>query len=59
MQKYTGDLTNYPFTIRTVTSHKKGESENKRIFCEDIFAFDIETTSFFYDVDKKPFLYSP
>lgn len=59
MQKYTGELTNYPFTIRTQVSHKKGESDKKRIFCEDIFTFDIETTSFFYDVDKKPFLYKP
>ena len=59
MQLYTGELTNYPFTIRTQTSHKKGESDRKRIFCEDIFTFDIETTSFFYDVDKKPFLYHP
>lgn len=59
MQKYTGELTNYPFTIRTQVSHKKGEADKKRIFCEDIFTFDIETTSFFYDVDKKPFLYKP
>ena len=57
MQKYTGELTNYPFTIRTITSHKKGESENKRIFCEDIFTFDIETTSFFYGDDNIPFIY--
>ena len=57
MQKYTGELSNYPFTIRTITSHKKGESENKRIFCEDIFTFDIETTSFFYGDDNVPFIY--
>lgn len=59
MELYTNELTNYPFTIRTQISHKKGESDRKRIFCEDIFTFDIETTSFFYDVDKKPFLYHP
>lgn len=59
MQKYTGELTNYPFTIRTQVSHKKGEADKRRIFCEDIFTFDIETTSFFYDIDKKPFLYHP
>ena len=57
MQKYTGELTNYPFTIRTQVSHKKGESDNKRIFCEDIFTFDIETTSFFYGDDNVPFIY--
>jgi histidinol-phosphate/aromatic aminotransferase/cobyric acid decarboxylase-like protein len=40
-------------------SHKKGQYQNKRILCEDIFTFDIETTSFFFDRDKKPFLYKP
>lgn len=59
MVQYANELTNYPFTIRTIISHKKGESDKKRIFCEDIFTFDIETTSFFYDIDKKPFLYYP
>lgn len=59
MQKYTGELTNYPFTVRIQYSHKKGKSDQKRIFCEDIFTFDIETTSFFYDIDRKPFLYHP
>lgn len=59
MELYTNELQNYPFTIRTQVSHKKGEADNKRIFCEDIFTFDIETTSFFYDIDKKPFLYTP
>lgn len=57
MQKYTNELTNYPFTVRIQRSHKKGESDQKRIFCEDIFTFDIETTSFFYGDDNKPFLY--
>ena len=57
MYQYTGELTNYPFTVRVQRSHKKGESDNKRIFCEDIFTFDIETTSFFYGDDGKPFLY--
>lgn len=57
MQPYTGDLTNYPFTVRIQRSHHKNAPEQKRIFCEDIFTFDIETTSFFYDDDLKPFLY--
>ena len=57
MQKYTGELTNYPFTVRIQRSHHKGESDQKRIFCEDIFTFDIETTSFFYSDDNIPFLY--
>lgn len=57
MLKYTDELTNYPFTVRIQRSHKKGESDQKRIFCEDIFTFDIETTSFFYGDDLKPFLY--
>lgn len=57
MQKYTGELTNYPFTVRIQRSHHKGESDQKRIFCEDIFTFDIETTSFFYSDDNVPFLY--
>ena len=57
MQLYANHLINYPFTIRTQRSHKKGQSGVKRILCEDIFTFDIETTSFFYESDKKPFLY--
>lgn len=60
MEPYANDLLNYPFTIRIQTSHKKGESGKiQRILCEDIFTFDIETTSFFYESDKVPFLYKP
>ena len=59
MDLYANDLLNYPFSIRVQTSHKKGGADKKRILCEDIFTFDIETTSFFYDSDKKPFLYQP
>ena len=57
MELYERDLLNYPFTVRCQQSHKKGEAGNRRLFCEDIFTFDIETTSFFYESDKKPFLY--
>lgn len=57
MEKYRSDLRNYPYTVRCQTSHKKGESDKRRFLCEDIFTFDIETTSFFYESDKKPFLY--
>ena len=57
MEQYARNLLNYPYTLRIQTSHKKGGSDKKRILCEDIFTFDIETTSFFYDLDKKPFLY--
>ena len=57
MVKYDGNLLNYPFTVRIKRSHKKGEYQNVRIESEDIFTFDIETTSFFYDSDKKPYLY--
>lgn len=59
MKRYANHLINYPFTIKIQASHKKGESSKKRIYCEDIFTFDIETTSFFYESDKKPFLYKP
>ena len=60
MEPYvTNYLKNYPYTVTIQRSHKKGESDKKRILCEDIFTFDIETTSFFYDSDKKPFLYEP
>ena len=55
----TDKLKNYPFTVTIQRSHKKGESDKKRILCEDIFTFDIETTSFFYDSDLKPYLYEP
>lgn len=58
MEPYANELINYPFTIRIQTSHKKGESGKKRIFCEDIFTFDIETTSYFYESDLKPYLYT-
>ena len=58
MEPYASNLLNYPFTIRIQTSHKKGESGKiQRLLCEDIFTFDIETTSFFYESDKVPFLY--
>lgn len=57
MQRYEGNLLNYPYTLTIQKSHKKGQSDKKRILCEDIFTFDIETTSFFYGPDKKPFLY--
>jgi len=52
-------LLNYPYTVTVQRSHKKGQYKNVRILCEDIFTFDIETTSFFYDTDLKPFLYKP
>ena len=57
MEEYGGNLLNYPFTVRVKRSHKKGEYKNVRLECEDIFTFDIETTSFFYESDKKPYLY--
>ena len=59
MEPYARNLLNYPYTIRIQQSHKKGQSDKKRLLCEDIFTFDIETTSFFYDQDRKPFLYKP
>lgn len=59
MEPYAGNLLNYPYTIRVQRSHKKGAADQKRILCEDIFTFDIETTSFFYESDRKPFLYEP
>ena len=59
MDLYTSDyLRNFPYTVRIQRSHHKGESDQRRLYCEDIFTFDIETTSFFYDIDKKPFLYN-
>jgi hypothetical protein len=59
VKRYENDLLNYPYTITIQRSHKKGQSDKKRLLCEDIFTFDIETTSFFYEQDKKPFLYHP
>lgn len=52
-------LKNYDFNIRKEHSHKKGKYGDSTSWCEDIFAFDIETTSFFYGDDLKPFLYKP
>lgn len=52
-------LKSFNYRIRETRSHKKGESQKKTEYCEDIFTFDIETTSFFYDDRLKPFLYRP
>lgn len=57
MDGYAGEVLTYPFSVRVVRNHKKGKSDEKKIFCEDIFTLDIETTSFFYDDNLKPFLY--
>ena len=61
MKVYEKDrvLLNYPYTVTVQRSHKKGQYKNVRLLCEDIFTFDIESTSFFYDTDLKPFLYKP
>lgn len=59
MDLYDGQAANYPYTVTVKTSHKKGESDRKRILNEDILTFDIETTSFFFEQDLKPFLYKP
>ena len=50
-------LKNYKFEIREEHSHHKGQYENVSHYSEDIITFDIETTSFFYGDDLKPFLY--
>lgn len=52
-------LKNYPYNTRVASSHHKGNYDKKTIYCEDIITFDIETTSFFYGDDLKPFLYKP
>lgn len=57
MELYTDQALNYPYTIRKITPHRKNAEERR--YCEDIFSFDIETTSFFYEDDLKPFLYVP
>lgn len=59
MELYGGQAGNYPYTLRIRSSHKKGEADKKQILCEDIFTLDIETTSFFYERDLKPYLYKP
>lgn len=52
-------LKSFDFNIRKTHSHKKGQYSDTTNYCEDIFVFDIETTSFFYGDDLKPFLYTP
>lgn len=59
MEEYGGQASNYPYTVRIRTSHKKGESDKRQIRCEDILTFDIETTSFFFGQDRIPFMYEP
>lgn len=50
-------LKNYKYEIREEHSHHKGQYDNVSHYSEDIITFDIETTSFFYGDDLKPFLY--
>lgn len=52
-------LKKFDFNLRKVNSHHKGQYANATTYCEDIFTFDIETTSFFYGDDLKPFMYVP
>lgn len=52
-------LRDHNYDLREVKSHHKGEYGKVTTYCEDIFTFDIETTSFFYGDDLKPFLYKP
>lgn len=52
-------LKSFNFNVRKIHSHKKGQYSDTTNYCEDIFTFDIETTSFFYADDLKPFLYYP
>ena len=61
MEAYAIDrpLKDFNYNLRVVKSHHKGEYGKQTIYCEDIFTFDIETTSFFYKDDLKPFLYKP
>ncbi len=48
---------NAEYNLRVEHSHKKDEYKNVTSYCEDILTFDIETTSFFYNDNLKPFLY--
>ena len=61
MEQYAKNrpLKNYDYNLRVVKSHHKGEYGKTTSYCEDIFTFDIESTSFFYGDDLKPFLYKP
>ena len=52
-------LKDFNYNLRVVRSHHKGEYGKQTVYCEDVFTFDIETTSFFYKDDHKPFLYKP
>ena len=52
-------LKDFNYNLRVVKSHHKGQGGKQTAYCEDIFTFDIETTSFFYKDDLKPFLYKP
>lgn len=61
MEEYAKNrpLKNYNYNLRAVKSHHKGEYGKATVYCDDIFTFDIETTSFFYGDNLKPFLYFP
>lgn len=53
MIKYNGQLKEAIFNIRKVRSHKKKTEKSKpdKEYCDDIFTFDIETSSAWLDED--------
>lgn len=50
-------LKDFSYDLTIEHSHHKGQYSSVTKLSEDIFTFDIETTSFFYGPDLKPFLY--
>lgn len=54
MIKYDGQLKNYNYNIEVVKSHHKGKDGKYKVnkYCNDVFTFDIETTSAFIENGK-------
>lgn len=57
MEQYTGQLKGKEFKIRKVRNHH--DKKKNKIFCDDIFTFDIETTSAWINDDQQIIRYHP
>lgn len=57
MKQYAGQLQGEKFKIRKVRNHH--DKKKNKVFCDDIFTFDIETTSAWINEDGKIIRYHP
>lgn len=50
IKPYAGELRDYDYDIEIARNHH--DKNKNKLYCNDIFCFDIETTSAFYDGEK-------